>query len=206
MNTAVRRKYNLISRLYDHIWPTYIKKTIGAAIKPLTLNGSETILDVGCGTGELEKALIQKHPGLNIVGIDLSDDMLEIARKKLGNYPNILFKQGDFLSGDFREGIFDIAFSISNLHYFSNPEATFQKVNRLLKNGGRFVIIDWNRDTFRGKFYNWYMSRGDPAFAKVYTTQEASEMLANHGFKVESLYDFRVGLLWHMMRLVSKKS
>lgn len=202
---AVRRKYNLLAKLYDHLWPAYIRQTIDAALKPVSLTGRETILDIGCGTGALESILIQKYPHLKIVGIDLSEDMLAQARVKLQQALHVTLKQGDFLKTDLPEGSFDIVFSLSNLHYFPNPEAIFQKVFLLLKNGGTFVLLDWNRHSLKAKIYNTYMRFFDPGFVKVYTPEEVSPLLKKNGFQVTDIKSARVSLLWYMMRLVAKK-
>ena len=202
---AVRRKYNLIAGLYDRIWPGYIRKTIGAAMEPLYLKGQETLLDIGCGTGELEKALVQKWPSLKIVGVDISDDMLRRAQKKLDSFPSLVFKQGDFLETPLEEKGFDAAFSISNFHYFANPEAVLQKTASLLKPGSLFILVDWNRDSFQGKLYNWYMDKADPSFVKAYTLKEMKSLLEKSGFALKKSSFFKVGLRWRMMQIVSQK-
>ncbi|MBI4224668.1 MAG: class I SAM-dependent methyltransferase, partial [Deltaproteobacteria bacterium] len=165
----------------------------------------EHLLNIGCGTGDLEKRLIQKHPGLRLTGIDLSQDMLERAREKLGGNPRIQFTEGNFLTVPLPENTFDAVFSISNLHYFADPEALFAKTRRLLKPGGTFILIDWNRKSLKGRLYQAYMSAFDPAFAKVYTMEETTRLLDKNGFQTEKTARFRVGLLWSMMRIVAKK-
>ncbi|OGQ06402.1 MAG: hypothetical protein A2W61_05140 [Deltaproteobacteria bacterium RIFCSPLOWO2_01_44_7] len=202
---AVRRKYNVIARVYDHIFSNYTRKTIGAALGGIQLKGQESLLDIGCGTGSLEKILVQQHPQLKIIGIDLSEDMLELGRKKLKGSSNVIFKQGNFLNVDLPQNTFDAAFSLSNLHYFSKPEATFQKAASLLKKSGHLIIVDWNRDFWQGKLYNWYMNWADPAFAKVFNPSEAKTLLAQCGFEIEKIHLFGVGLRWRMMCLVARK-
>ena len=203
---AVRRKYNIVARLYDKVLPLYTRKTIGLAVEAVSLRGEEQLLDIGCGTGELEKALLQTKPKLNIFGVDLSEDMLNIARKKLPNFPNITFQEGDILNIELPANFYDAVFSLSNLHYFPYPNLIFKKVSHLLKPKGLFVIIDWNRDTFRGKIYNAYMRFADPAFVKAYSPEEAIQLLGKEGLAVEKIDTFKVGLRWHMMRIVARKS
>lgn len=206
ISKAVRLKYNILARIYDLIYRNYIKTTIQSAVASLNLVGQERLLDIGCGTGELEKALLKKMPSLNIVGIDISDDMLEKARNKLSQYPNVHLITGDFLNTEIPGNEYDVAFSLSNLHYFSNPIAVFKKVSLLLKSGGQFVIIDWDRNSFKGRLYNWYMNKADPSFTKTYSMSEAIEMLQANGFKTVQSDGFKVRFVWVMMRLVSKKA
>ncbi|MDP2599862.1 MAG: class I SAM-dependent methyltransferase [Deltaproteobacteria bacterium] len=202
---SVRRKYNILAGLYDRIWPGYIRKTVAAAMEPLRLQGGETLLDIGCGTGALEKTLVEKWPSLKIVGVDISDDMLRRAQKKMAAFPDIVFKQGDFVETPLEKNCFDIAFSLSNFHYFANPEAVLQKVASLLKPGGLFILVDWNRDSFQGKLYNWYMDKADPSFVKSYTLNEMKTLLEKAGFRLQNNHFFKVGLRWRMMQIVSQK-
>lgn len=202
---AVRRKYNIVARLYDRVLPAYIRKTIGMAVDAAEWNGPAQLLDIGCGTGELAKAFVQKNPRLNICGVDLSEDMLKVARKKLAHAPNVTFQEGDFLNIELPANFFDAAFSLSNLHYFPYPNLIFKKVAHLLKPKGLFVIVDWNRNTLRGRIYNTYMRLADPAFVKIYSPQEITELLGREGLAVEKIDSFQVGLRWHMMRLVARK-
>lgn len=202
---AVRRKYNFLARIYDIIYWGYVKKTNNMAIQTLSPIGQERLLNIGCGTGELEKRLLPQYPQLQCVGIDISQDMLKRAREKLAGFPHCEFIEGDFLHVDLPENSFDVVFSISNLHYFANPAAIFSKAHRLLKKGGKFVLIDWNRNSLKGQIYHAYMSRFDPAFAKVYTVNEVAQLLEQNSFVIEKITRFRVGLLWSMMRIVAKK-
>lgn len=203
---AVRRKYNFLAKIYDIIYWGYIRKTNETACLALQPAGDEHFLNIGCGTGDLEKRLLQKYPDLQLTGVDLSSDMLAKAKEKLAAYPQVQFREGDFLNIDLPENTFDAVFSISNLHYFSNPQAVFTKAHLLLKKNGQLILIDWNRKSLKGRIYHAYMSAFDPAFAKVYTIEEATRLLEKSGFQIEKTTRFRVGLLWSMMRLVARKS
>lgn len=202
---AVRIKYNVIAKIYDRLWPRYLRDTVKAALEPLHLKGSENILDIGCGTGVLEEVLLSKYPNLHILGIDLSEDMLERAKKKITGPFNIEWRQGDFLTTQTPSQFFDIAFSMSNFHYFSNPQKILEKTREALKKNGLFVIIDWNKDSLKGKIYNWYMRRFDPSFNQVYSPNQIKALLETSGFIVENIKTLKAGTLWQIMRVVAKK-
>lgn len=100
----------------------------------------ENIVDIGCGTGTQCQILSQYSN--NIVGIDSSDSMLQIARKK--NIAHTKFVNQDFLKNDFEDGFFDCAIISFVLH--ANDEATIKEIlhqaNRVTD--GFLIINDYD--------------------------------------------------------------
>ncbi|UNO50902.1 MULTISPECIES: class I SAM-dependent methyltransferase [Alicyclobacillus] len=93
----------------------------------------ERVLDIGCGTGDLTNQIARL--GASVVGIDVSERMVEQARRK---YPDLSFRVGD--AQDFSTSeTFDAVFSNAALHWMQNPTAVIQSVWKALKAGGRFV-------------------------------------------------------------------
>src|SRR3989344_5052962 len=97
MKEAVTKKYNLLATLYDYIWPRYIAETIAASMEPFRLSENRHVVDIGCGTGPLEQAILGASPTTHITALDISPKMLSLAQKKLGAHPQIDWKVGDFL-------------------------------------------------------------------------------------------------------------
>ncbi|WP_395167143.1 class I SAM-dependent methyltransferase [Francisella salimarina] len=96
----------------------------------------EKILDIGCGTGELTNKI--RLQGASIVGIDVSNQMLNQAKK---NYPNIEFIEADAQQNlPFNSESFNAVFSNAALHWMLNPTAVIKNVNKILKKNGRFVL------------------------------------------------------------------
>ena len=93
----------------------------------------ETILDLGCGTGDLANKLHQI--GVNIVGIDKSENMIQQAQKK---YTGILFKVQDAINMHYTNE-FDAVFSNATLHWVKEPKLALQGIYQALKQDGRFV-------------------------------------------------------------------
>src|SRR3989338_6033779 len=169
---SVSRKYDFLSRFYDFIWRHYTRKTVSKAIALVRLKGNERVCDIGCGTGALEEALFILHPSLSMDACDISDRMVERARKKLGENDNLSFFVGDFLKIPFEKEKYDLLFSLSNFHYFKNPEAVLRKGHDIVKPEGELILVDWCRDGFRAKFYRSYMRIFDKSFCNVYTLDE----------------------------------
>lgn len=109
-----------------------INKIIGLSdIKPST-----KILDVGTGTGILIKYLLEKSPS-SITAIDVSENMIEIARNKYNN-TNVNFKVCDIM--DFNESGFDYIFLYSVYPHFLNKDELFNHIIKLLNPNGKIVI------------------------------------------------------------------
>lgn len=93
----------------------------------------ERILDLGCGTGALTAEI--SASGAEVVGIDVSSEMVEQARR---NHPHLRFEVADARSFRFDEP-FDAVFSNATLHWVRDQEPAVRSVHRALKPGGRFV-------------------------------------------------------------------
>ncbi|MBP5651005.1 MAG: bifunctional demethylmenaquinone methyltransferase/2-methoxy-6-polyprenyl-1,4-benzoquinol methylase UbiE [Bacteroidales bacterium] len=99
------------------------------------------VLDVATGTGDFAIAIAKKLPaGSEIVGVDLSEQMLEIGRQKVQG--NIALQQGDVEHLDFEDGSFDrvsVAFGVRN---FEHLEQGLSEMYRVLRPGGKLVILE----------------------------------------------------------------
>lgn len=104
-----------------------------AVIAGLTLRGDERVLDLGCGDGLLTARIAELVPDGEVVGIDASQGMIEVAREKEGR--NLRFILKDIESLDF-VGEFDLVFSNAALHWVKDHRTMLQNVRRSLREGG----------------------------------------------------------------------
>lgn len=79
---AAQRAYDRLAHSYDRRWRYYVDATLEAVVKAVQFEGHERVLDLACGTGELERRLIARWPKLPLVGLDVSRAMLEQADTK----------------------------------------------------------------------------------------------------------------------------
>jgi ubiquinone/menaquinone biosynthesis C-methylase UbiE len=107
---------------------------VAGLFERLDLKG-KSVLDVGCGIGE---ALLEaKARGASsCAGIDLSNEMIEIARKRL---PEADFQTGSVEKLPWQTNSFDLSISIEAMYYFHNPEESLKEIYRVLKPGGLFA-------------------------------------------------------------------
>jgi len=107
------------------------------------------VLDVGTGTGSIAIGLAQGLPGVQVVGLDLSDVVLDLARdnaQKSEISARVTFEKGDAQDMPFEDTAFDLVISSDALHLIKNPIKMFDEVHRVLKPQGRFCISDFRRN------------------------------------------------------------
>ncbi|WP_425402132.1 class I SAM-dependent methyltransferase [Halalkalibacillus halophilus] len=97
------------------------------------------VLDIGCGDGYGSYRLWQK--GYKVVGIDLSDHMIETAQKQVNEEMNDLsFKQADMLDLPYAEGSFDAVLAINSLEWTENPSEALAHILSKLNSGGYLCV------------------------------------------------------------------
>ncbi|MCB0705652.1 MAG: bifunctional demethylmenaquinone methyltransferase/2-methoxy-6-polyprenyl-1,4-benzoquinol methylase UbiE [Saprospiraceae bacterium] len=137
--------YDLLNRLLSlGIDKRWRKKAI-ACLKPLA---PQRLLDVATGTADLALEAKRQLNCPEIIGVDISDEMLEIGRKKIAKLQ--LDKQIELQSGDsekllFQDNSFDactVAFGVRN---FENLDKGLKEINRVLRSGGEVVVLEFSR-------------------------------------------------------------
>jgi trans-aconitate 2-methyltransferase len=104
-----------------------------ALINDLSLQGDETILDLGCGDGVLTELLARRVPDGQVIGIDASRGMIETAQELAG--PNLEFRMMDMTALGFDQR-FDVVFSNAALHWVKDQGAVLERVREILNPGG----------------------------------------------------------------------
>ncbi|MGE5274871.1 MAG: class I SAM-dependent methyltransferase [Verrucomicrobiota bacterium] len=102
--------------------------------------GDEHALDLGTGTGALAFALAPYVA--DVLGVDNAPALLEEARRRSGDFPNVSFIEGDAANLDLRRGTFDLAGCSRVLHHVHRPEMVVASLARAIRFGGRVVVID----------------------------------------------------------------
>jgi demethylmenaquinone methyltransferase/2-methoxy-6-polyprenyl-1,4-benzoquinol methylase len=163
----VRRSFAAIAQSYD-LLNTLLSFGLDAwwrheAIKALGLSGHGLVLDACTGTMRLGRGILRRWPGVQVVALDFSPVMLEKGAKKIQGAA-ITPLCGDAELLPFRAETFDraiIGFGIRNL---TAPQRGIEELSRVLKKGGRAVILEFGRPTLPvfKDLYQWYLSRFIP--------------------------------------------
>jgi SAM-dependent methyltransferase len=98
------------------------------------------LLDIGCGPGELDRMLAGDRPGLEVIGLDESEEMVRRASRRR-RLPNLEFRRGSVENLSAGEE-FDFAISVLSFHHWEEPVAGLEAVHRALKPGGRLWIYE----------------------------------------------------------------
>jgi Cyclopropane fatty acid synthase and related methyltransferases len=110
----------------------------------LVPNGCRTLLDLGCGTGlELEE-IFKLQPDIDVIGIDLSQAMLDKLTQKFID-KKLTLRCSDYLKYQPEEAIFDCAVSFQTLHHLTRTKKTelYRKIYRALVTGGIYIECDY---------------------------------------------------------------
>lgn len=196
---VIRQQYDQMAQRYDQRWSTYISKTLSfldawAAIPP-----QAAVLDVGCGTGEFEQLVLSRYPNQQIAGVDISEQMLQIAQRKCQAYPNAVFRTASALTLPFLDHSFDVIVSANAFHYFDNPTAALREIRRVLKPNGSVVILDWCKDYLLCRLCDVILKLVDPAYQQCYTQRQFHQLLSAAHFEVQAAGKLRFGLVWGLM-------
>ena len=99
------------------------------------LKKDSAILDIGCASGYSTYKL--NESGYNVVGMDISDEMIHLAKN---HYPNLTFRQGDVNDLPFSDASFDSILAINVLEWVEVPIIAVQELSRVLKDKGKLCI------------------------------------------------------------------
>ena len=108
----------------------------------LVLKGNELVLDVATGTGRVARPVAKCLKGGRIIGVDQALAMLDVGHRHEEPIPAYHQSAGAADALPFKSNSFDRAFVSFSLHHFGNPSGVVHEVLRVLKNGGRFVVLD----------------------------------------------------------------
>ena len=148
---SISGTYDLLNRVLTAGWDARWRRRAAAAIVDAraaeTAGGEhERVLDLGVGTADLSLALLGNRAFRGrIVGIDFALPMLRLAKKKAPSAAHLSLAQGDALALPFRAASFDAAMAAFAIRNFASLPAALAECRRVVKPGGRVVILEFFR-------------------------------------------------------------
>ena len=159
-----------------------------------------SVLDVGCGTGAVIELLHEKHPDARYTGLDLTPEMIAVARnKKLSDCD---FVVGDAENLPFADKSFDAVITSNSFHHYPHPDLFFSEAHRVLKNGGRLILRDYTSNDFVVWLMNSFempianlCGHGDVRILKVSQFRAMAESAGFTVLTMEAQKNFRAHLV-----------
>jgi ubiquinone/menaquinone biosynthesis C-methylase UbiE len=113
--------------------------------------GDANVLDIGCGTGIFASQVLERLPGAHVWGLDLSDGMLAQAQARCrATAGRLHLVQGDSERLPFASDSFDVVTCSHSFHHYPRQERVLSEMHRVLRPGGRLLIVDGDRDRWWG--------------------------------------------------------
>ena len=175
MFNSIAGKYDFLNHFLSAGVDIYWRKK---AIGLLQKSQPKQILDIATGTGDLAIEALKVNPD-KITGVDISEGMLAVGREKLqkkGLSSKIELQPGDSENLQFETNTFDAITCAFGVRNFENLEKGLSEMNRVLKPGGRVVILEFSKPTAfpMKQAYNFYFKNILPVFGKVISKDQSA--------------------------------
>lgn len=140
-----------------------------------------SVLDVGCGTGEILKCIHMHYPDVRISGVDISRKMLEVAKEKIGNEADLSWADAEKLP--FGDASFDMLVCSDSFHHYPNPREVLVEFRRVLKDGGVLLVSDYCIGFPLRQLMNLFIRFSHDGDVHIYSEKEMTELVVHASFR-----------------------
>lgn len=191
--------YKQLAPAYEVLFPLVIRNHIRSSIESLDIPAGSRVLEVGIGTG-VSMPVYPHHA--SVTGIDLNEPMLEVAQKRIerNQWTHFELKTMNAEQLDFPDETFDFVTAFHVVTVVSDPSRMMAEVTRVLKPGGRLLIINHFRS--RRKWIAQMVDRADSVTRHLgwRTNLESKQIVQDLPLEVERLYKSSPLSLFTIMR------
>lgn len=186
---------------YDHS-PKYasLKSSYQKIAEEVLCRPFRTWLDVGCGTGSLLLLVNQQYREAKLCGVDLSEQMVSVARSKLGDKADLRVSDSEKLP--FVEEQFDLVTCTFSFHHYPHPMAVLGEMKRVLAPTGRILIADPTLFFPIRQALNLVAPFSRDGMVRFYSRSEMGHLLDSVELTISSWSK----LNWHSFLLVAKRT
>jgi ubiquinone/menaquinone biosynthesis C-methylase UbiE len=153
---------------WDRLRQEMFGRASSLQVLPALLEPTLTIGDLGCGTGQTSAALA---PFVGrAIAVDRSGEMLQAARKRLRDFPNVDVRRGELEALPIEDGELDAAVMMLVLHHVPDPSAALGEAARAVKPGGRLVVCDMlphDREEYKQQMGHVWLGFGDDQIRRL---------------------------------------
>ena len=144
----IAERYDFMNNIISFCLHKNVKRYV---LKQLKIKPNSKVLDLCCGTGDLGAIVKDIMPSCDVVGVDFSHQMLEIARKK---HPNITFWEADVTDLKFEKNSFDYIIMGFGLRNIPQKNKVLEQIYKILKTNGYFLHVDFGKKNFFSKIHD----------------------------------------------------
>jgi ArsR family transcriptional regulator len=151
----------------------------GLAEAMLKILNYDTVADLGAGEGTLSQLIAQRAK--KVIAIDSSEKMVEFGQKlaKENELPNLEYRLGDIEAPPIDDSSVDLAILSQALHHAEHPPKALSEAHRILKPGGRLIVLDLLQHTFekaRELYFDTWLGFPEAELAEMITSAGFSEV------------------------------
>jgi ubiquinone/menaquinone biosynthesis C-methylase UbiE len=165
-----------------------LTRKLNAFLEKLGIDPSATVLDIGCGTGNLTVSLLNKTlgPSGRVVAVDISEKMLDLARRKVTD-PRVAWHCGPADRLPLEDGTVDHVICFSAWPHFHDPAAATREFRRVLRTGGSLHILH----LISRAEVNRIHAQAHPSVRHdiLFPAGETARLLEMHGFTLANMTD-----------------
>ena len=202
--SSLLRMYATLAPCYDTKWKTYVAASVCETLKRVCIRPGDWVLDVGCGTGELLKAISLAVPEARLAGVDMSPEMLAIARAK--SRDDLDLREGRAEALPFENEVCDMVVSSSAFHFFWCPTTALAEMRRGLRPSGDIVITDWCSDYPACFLYDLFLRLFSSTHFRTYSSKKFHQLLNEAKFYEVTVRRYKIDRGWGMMTATAKKN
>ena len=148
------------------------------------------LVELGCGTGFFTETIGSKTKSM--FATDLSDSLLAVAKKRIGNHPKVTIQRENCMATSFQSEAIDSVFMANLIHVVENPGTLLQECNRILRKGGTLVIVTftdhkmqlWEKIKMGLRFFKSWGK--PPAHTHSFSPEDLASMMNDAGFAIKT--------------------
>lgn len=161
----------------------FVQCLYGEIVKRAVEIPAETVLDLGCGNGNIIR-LLRTEKKARYYGVDLSPEMIREAGKRLGE--EVILETGDVSDLPYQDEMFDLIICNASFHHYTDPDKAVEEIRRVLKKGGTLILGD---PTIPGKLFlkllNWGLHQRNTGDSRIYGKDDIVPLFTRYGFDVK---------------------